>query len=133
MKYVLLIYGSREYYDAATPADLDAMMPEYFALDQDLDASGEGAGGFALVDDTLATTVRVRGDETVVSDGPFAETKEWLGGSFVVEVSSLERAMEIAKRIPDVRHGSIEIRPIREFTGELDPAAGSPPESAAQA
>jgi len=117
MQYLLLIYGGRE--DNAPAADeaaIKEMMREYDAFTAMINESGEMQGGNALQDTDTATTVRVRGDETLVTDGPFAETKEVLGGYYLVDCKDLDRAIEVASRIPDVRNGSIEIRPILDLS-----------------
>ncbi len=115
MKYLLLIYGGRPSDDAAPQPDVD-MLPEYDAFTEMINESGEYQSGAALQDISTATTVRVRGDETLVTDGPFAETKEVLGGYYLVDCKDLDRAIELASRIPDVRKGSIEIRPLLDLS-----------------
>lgn len=115
MKYMLLIYGDQASWDAMSPEDQEPLLKDYFALDDTLKASGELVDGFALENPNAATTVRVRNDETLTTDGPFAETQEVLGGYYVVDCENLDRAIEVAAMIPDVRSGSVEVRPVMEF------------------
>jgi hypothetical protein len=114
MKYLLLIYGEDGNWEGKSDDERQAMYAEYGALVGDLTERGKMVGGDELQPASTATTVRVRGGETMVTDGPFAETKEALGGYFVVEAESLDEALEIAARIPTAREGSIEVRPVVE-------------------
>lgn len=115
MRYLLLINSDREYLASATPAEFEALMPEYLAFSAMVQESGEFVDGSPLQDSQTATTVRVRGDESLVTDGPFAETKEILGGYYLLDCKDLDRAIELAGRIPAVRNGSVEIRPLAEM------------------
>jgi len=90
------------------------MLAEYGALSKDLRDTGRYVGGDQLASTSTATTVRVRDGEALVTDGPFAETKETLGGYYLVECESLDEAIEIAGRIPSARYGSIEVRPVMQ-------------------
>jgi hypothetical protein len=121
MRYLLLIYGEPTVYANASQSDLDAMMTEYYDFTEAILESGEHQGGAALQGTETATTVRVRNDETLTTDGPFAETREVLGGFYLVDCKDLDRAIELASRIPDARTGCVEIRPIME----LPPRSGS--------
>jgi hypothetical protein len=114
MKYLLLIYGEDGNWEAKSDEERQAMYAEYGTLVGDLTQRGKMVGGDELQPASTATTVRVRNGETMVTDGPFAETKEALGGYFVVEAESLDEALEIAARIPTAREGSIEVRPVVE-------------------
>jgi hypothetical protein len=114
MRYLLLIYADEQAWESADPAGRAAMYAEYGALGNELRDKGEMVGGDELAPTTTATTVRVSDGERLVTDGPFAETKEQLGGYFLVDVEDLDRAIEIAARIPAARHGSVEIRPIAD-------------------
>jgi hypothetical protein len=114
MKYLLLIYGEDGNWEGKSDDERQAMYAEYGALVGHLTERGKMVGGDELQPASTATTVRVRGGETMVTDGPFAETKEALGGYFVVEAESLDEALEIAARIPTAREGSIEVRPVVE-------------------
>src|SRR5829696_2252798 len=108
MKYALLIYASEQDWANQTEEASQAQFQEYMAFTKDIVDRGIYQSGEALQATATATTVRVRDGETLTADGPFAETKEQLGGFYVVE------AIEIAARIPDVRGGSIEVRPVME-------------------
>jgi hypothetical protein len=110
MQYLLLIYQS----DAATQASHadPAVFGEYGKLTQSIKDSGHYKGGNALQSIATATTVQVRDGKTLTTDGPFAETREQLGGYYLVEAAHLDDAIGIAARIPAARNGSIEIRPI---------------------
>jgi hypothetical protein len=112
MNYLLLIYADETELASARQADANAMHAAYRAFTEGIAASGVLRAGDALEGVATATTVRVRGGETVVTDGPFAETKEQLGGYYLVECDDLDAAIEIAARIPGAVFGSIEIRPI---------------------
>jgi len=111
MEYVLLIYGEESNWSDLPPADQEAMYQEYFALARDLRAQDKLLASNELHPVATATTVAVRGGDAVVTDGPFAETKEVLGGYFVIDAESLDEAIEWAQRIPSARTGRIEIRP----------------------
>ena len=112
MKYALLIYQNEA--EAAAPGSPDAerIFGEYMGFTEGLDASGANLGGEALVGAESATTVRVRAGETLTTDGPFAETKEQLGGFYLVEAADLDGAIAIAAALPGSWYGSVEIRPI---------------------
>ena len=109
MQYLLLIYENE--------ADTDpAMFPAYKALTDDIKASGHYIGGNPLEPVATATSVRVRDGKTLVTDGPFAETREQLGGYYLVEAAHLDEATAIAARIPAAFTGTIEVRPIMVFS-----------------
>jgi len=111
VQYLLLIYGSEERWEALTPEEERAVYARYGELERELAARGGLTGGAELRPAATATTVRVRDGETLVTDGPFAETREQLGGFFQVECESLEEALEIARRIPAAEDGAVEVRP----------------------
>jgi hypothetical protein len=115
MEYLLLIYGSETEGQKMTPAEGQAMFQAYMKFTQDLQASGKNKGGNPLERTSTATTVRVRNGKTVVTDGPFAETKEQLGGYYLVEAKDLDDAIAIAAKIPGAITGSIEVRPVRKM------------------
>jgi hypothetical protein len=115
MRYALLIYANEQDWANQTEEQSQAQFQEYMAFTKDIVDRGIRQSGEALQPTATATTVRVRDGETLTTDGPFAETKEQLGGFYVVEAKDLDEAIEIATRIPDVRSGSIEVRPILEF------------------
>jgi hypothetical protein len=114
MKYALLIYASEQDWANQSEQEAQAQFQEYMAFTKDIVDRGIYQGGEALQPIATATTVRVREGDTLTTDGPFAETKEQLGGFYVVEAKDLDEAIEIAGRIPDVRRGSIEVRPVME-------------------
>lgn len=115
MRYLLLIYGDEDAYASATEDDMNATMAEYMAFGEAVTAEGILRGGDALQPSGTATTVRVRDGETLLSDGPFAETHEQLGGFYMVDCDSLDQAIAAAERIPGARTGSVEVRPVMEF------------------
>ncbi len=112
MQYLLLIYANEKSFDATPKGELETMMGEYRALTQDLKRTNAYVGGNRLRNVDTATTVRVREGKTQLTDGPFAETREQLGGYYLVNAASLDEATKIAARIPGARHGSIEVRPL---------------------
>ncbi|HYT65279.1 MAG TPA: YciI family protein [Vicinamibacterales bacterium] len=114
MKYLCLIYDEEKKLQAMTKSEMDALMGEYFAFTNDLRSSGNYLGGNDLQPIRNATTVRVRNGKVSTTDGPFAETREQLGGYYLVEAGDLNEAIQIASRIPSARMGSIEVRPIQE-------------------
>jgi hypothetical protein len=111
VEYLLLIYGDEETWQVQSPAEQAEVMAAYNAFTESIVASGHIRGGSELAPTTTATTVRVRDGEALTTDGPFAETKEQLGGYYVVECADLDEALAIAARIPGALHGSIEVRP----------------------
>lgn len=117
MQYLLLIYADESAWESRSDGERQAIYREYGALNGDLRAQGKLLAGDELQPVATATTVRVRGGETVVTDGPFAETKEALGGYYLVDAESLDEAIEWAARIPSAREGSIEIRPVVDHSG----------------
>ena len=118
-QYMLLIYSPTR-----TPEQPEAESPQWFAYTQELNESGAMVAGDALQPET-ATTVRVRDGETVITDGPFAETKEALGGYYLVDVPDLDAALAWAAKIPNVGYGSIEVRPVMVFEHGTGDAAGT--------
>ena len=115
MKYLCLIYENEQNWSHYTKNQGDSMMAEYGSFTQDIQKSGHRIGGEALQPTHTATTVRVRNGKVSTTDGPFAETKEQLGGFYLIEARDLNEAIQIAARIPSARMGSIEVRPIMEF------------------
>ena len=114
MKYALLIYADEKAWASVPHDEQDAIHQEYDKFANELVERGVMRGGDELADSPAATTVRVRDGQQLVTDGPFAETKEQLGGYFLVEVDDLDTAIELASKIPGARHGSVEVRPIIE-------------------
>lgn len=112
-QYMLLIYSPTD--SSPSPEQLEAEMPKWFAYTTELQQSGALVAGDALEPAETATTVRVRDGETLISDGPFAETKEALGGYYLIDVADLDAALAWAAKIPNVGYGSIEVRPVVVF------------------
>jgi hypothetical protein len=112
MQYLLLIYGNESHWDKQGAGERDRILEEYGAFTQNIATSGHFRGGNELDTTSKATTVRMRDGKRLVTDGPFAETKEQLGGYYLVEAKDLDEAIGLAARIPSVRWGSIEVRPI---------------------
>jgi hypothetical protein len=112
MQYALLICVDEQQMNSATEAEAAASYAEYEKFMAEMGERGVLQGGARLRPTTDATTVRVREGKTLTADGPFAETKEQLGGFFLVEAADLDEALEIAAKIPGAKHGSIEVRPI---------------------
>jgi hypothetical protein len=110
MKYALLIYGSDEEWDARSDEEKQEIYKEYFAISE---LPGT-FGGAELQPAATATTVRVRDGQSLTTDGPFAETKEVLGGLYLFEADNLDDAIAVAARIPAAAYGSIEVRPLVE-------------------
>lgn len=118
MKYLCLIYDEEKVLASMTKTESDAFMGEYFGFTEAIRRSGQYVAGEALQPVHTATTVRVRGGKTSTTDGPFAETKEQLGGYYLIEAADLNEAIQVAARIPSARTGSIEVRPIHVFDGQ---------------
>jgi hypothetical protein len=112
MQYLLLIYQNEAEYDARPQAEVQKTMAEYGTFTQGIVQSGNFKAGERLRPVSTATTVRVRNGKTMTTDGPFAETREQLGGFYMIEAKNLDEATAIAARIPSARNGSIEVRPI---------------------
>ena len=123
MRYLLLIYGPEDAPDP-TPDEQGAVMAAYNAFTEHIRSKNAYLGGEALEPTATATTVRVRDGKTLTTDGPFAETKEALGGYYLVEAKDLDEAIDFAARIPGAQSGSIEVRPIWEIPAEYT-AAGA--------
>jgi hypothetical protein len=112
MQYMALIYGDQEAWTAFSDEERESAYDLYRAFARDAEAAGVMAGGNELAPTRDATTVRVRNDETLVTDGPYAEVKEALGGYFLLECDSMDDAVEWAARIPGAEHGAVEVRPV---------------------
>ena len=115
MKYLCLIYDDEKKWETMSKSEADAYMGEYFAFTDGIKGSGHYIGGNALQPVHTATTVRSRNGKLSTTDGPFAETKEQLGGYYLIEARDLNDALQVAQKIPSVRTGSIEVRPIQEY------------------
>ncbi|MBA3341709.1 MAG: YciI family protein [Gemmatimonadaceae bacterium] len=116
MKYLCLIYEDEKLWEKLPKEESDAIMGEYNTFTEDIGKSGHLVGGEALQPTATATTVRVRNGKVSTTDGPFAETKEQLGGYYLLEAKDLNDAIQVAARIPSVRTGSVEVRPIMDFS-----------------
>ncbi len=115
MRYILLICTEETADQAMSPAEGEAQMASYMKFGEDMTKRGALLGGERLRPTSDATTVQVRNGEVLTSDGPFAETKEQIGGYYAVEAKDLDEAIEIAAKIPGASNGSIEVRPIWEY------------------
>ncbi|HEY6417525.1 MAG TPA: YciI family protein [Candidatus Binataceae bacterium] len=115
MQYMLLIYESEADAKKRSDAENQEVFQGFMQFSEDLSKSGKMQSGDALQPSSTATSVRVRNGKTMVTDGPFAETKEQLGGYYTVEAKDLDEAIAIAARIPSVRFGCIEVRPVMKF------------------
>jgi hypothetical protein len=112
MQYLLLIYSNEKEVAALNPSVLGSMMGEYMEFTKEIVQAGQFKAGDRLKPTSAATTVRVRNGQVATTDGPFAETREQLGGYYLVDAKNLDEAISIAARIPGARIGSIEVRPI---------------------
>ena len=117
MKYMLLIYHDEQGWDALTEAERQQIYREYGELEGQLKSRGQFLSGSELQPITTATSVRVREGKELVTDGPFAETHEQLGGYFLIDAKDHADAIEIAGRIPGGRFGTVEVRPVLEVPG----------------
>ena len=115
MKYLCLIYENEGAWETIPKEEGDKIMGEYYAFTDDIRKNGQYLGGEALQPTSTATTVRLRKGKIGTTDGPFAETKEQLGGYYLIEAKDLNEAIQVAARIPAARNGSIEVRPIMSF------------------
>lgn len=116
MQYLILIYSNEQADANATKEEAEAWMGEYMAYTEALSQSGMMRGGEALHPTSAATTVRVKEGKTLTTHGPFAETKEQLGGFYLLECENLDQAIEWAAKCPGARVGSIEVRPVVDFS-----------------
>ena len=117
MKYMLLCYDDEQAWEQAGKVALDQAMQEAVELTHELDARGQYLMAAPLESASTATTVRVRNGKPVVTDGPFTETREVLGGFYLIDVQDLNEAIAVAQRHPGVRMGSVEVRPVMELAG----------------
>ena len=116
MQYMLLIYDPEKVWADLPKEESQKLFAEYMQFTADIKKSGHFVAGDPLQPTTTATTVRVRSGKTQTTDGPFAETKEQLGGYYLIEAKDLNDAIQVAAKIPSARYGSIEVRPIMEFS-----------------
>jgi hypothetical protein len=115
MQYALLIYGDQSQAENASPEETKQVMDEWWKYEAWLGEKGIKRAGEALQPTTQATTVRVKDGETVTTDGPFAETKEQLGGFYLLECADLDEALEAAAKCPGSWFGTVEVRPVVHF------------------
>jgi hypothetical protein len=115
MQYILLIYDNEGAVKSRSQEEMGQLMLAYQKFTQDIVSAGNFKAGDPLQPTNTATTVRLREGKTLVTDGPFAETKEQLGGYYLIEAKDLDQAIAIAARVPSAQSGSIEVRPIRKM------------------
>ena len=115
MKYLCLLYDEEAKLAAMPKDESDQFMGEYFSFTDDIKKSGHYVAGEALHPVQAATTVRIRNGRLSTTDGPFAETREQLGGFYLIEARDLNDAIQVAQRIPSARIGSVEVRPVVDF------------------
>jgi hypothetical protein len=116
MQYMCLIYINEPEQERFTPENWQQLMDEHNAFIKDVKDRGMMVGGEALHPTKMASTMRVRSGKKMITDGPFAETKEQLGGYYIIDCKDMAEALEIAAKIPDAKAGSIEVRPIVDFS-----------------
>lgn len=112
MKYMCLIYEDEAAWAKRSDSDRQAIYAQYRSLGEDLHKAGQYISGSELAPTSTATTVRVRNGKTQTTDGPFAETREQLGGYYLIDAKDLDEAVAVAARIPSARTGSVEVRPL---------------------
>lgn len=117
MQYMILIYGCESEYANVSEAEMGQVYAEYMEYSKALVAAKAFVGGASLKEIATATTVRVKNGKTTTTDGPFAETKEQLGGYYIVECATLDEAVKWAAKCPGAKHGSCEVRPLGVITG----------------
>jgi hypothetical protein len=123
MKYLCTIYGDESQWSDVTPEQMSEVMAAYGAFGEEAGAAGVILAGEGLEPTSAATTVRVRDGERMLTDGPFAETKEQLGGFYLLECGSLDEAIEWASKIPGASAGSVEVRPVMNYERAGDEGA----------
>jgi hypothetical protein len=126
MKYMLTLIGEEGGWEDASPEQMKAQMDRWAALGQEMVDAGVFIAGEGLQESATATTVRIADDERMVTDGPYAETKEQVGGFYLLECADLDEALDWAKKVP-LQGGGIEVRPVMDYTryGYQDPAAST--------
>jgi hypothetical protein len=113
MKYMLLMYGDENIISKLTPEEYQDIAPEvWFALEREMKSAGVLVANNGLSSIANATTIRIRDNQTLTTDGPFAETHEQLGGFYLLDCKDLDEALKWAKKIPSAKYGSIEVRPL---------------------
>jgi hypothetical protein len=115
MRYMLLIHNDPELHPVPGDPAWDELLAEYAEFSEKLAAQGRPFSGDPLNDPSTATTIRVRNGETLTVDGPFAETKEWMSGYYIIECDDLDQALAAASMVPSTKYGSVEVRPVAEM------------------
>ena len=115
MKFLLLLYGDESRWADASPEDVQQVMNAYDAFTREVTEAGAMVAGEGLQPTSTATTARMKGGEVVLSDGPFAETREQLGGFYLLECADLDEAVRWASKVPGVYEGSVEVRPVVDY------------------
>ena len=115
MRYMLIIHNDPELHPVPGGPGWDELMAEYAAFSKGLADRGTPFIGDPLNDPSTATTIRIRNGETLTVDGPFAETKEWMSGFYIIECDHLDQALAAAAMVPGARYGSVEVRPVAEM------------------
>ena len=115
MKFTLLLYGDESFWAESTPEQIAETMGVWEAFDRELTEAGVMLGGEGLTPTTEATTVRIAGGDVVHTDGPFAETREQLGGFYLLDCRDLDEAIRWAAKIPGAQGGTIEVRPVMDY------------------
>jgi hypothetical protein len=115
VKYLLTIYADESHYANATPEEIGQIFAAHGRFGEAATEAGVMRGGEGLQPTSTATTVRVRDGETMLTDGPFAETREQLGGFYMIECNDLDEAVRWAAQVPEAQHGSIEVRPVMDY------------------
>jgi len=115
MRYLCLIYEDEKWWEKASEADMQKGMADYGAFTESIKQSGKYIGGEALQPTKTATSVRVRNGKLSTTDGPYVETKEQLGGYYLINAKDLNDAVQVASRIPGAQNGTVEVRPVMEF------------------
>jgi hypothetical protein len=110
-----MIYENENYLPSLPKAELGAIFGEYFSLTEDLKKKGNFIAGEGLQPTNTSTTIRVRNGKVTTTDGPFAETKEQLGGFYLIEANDLNEAIQLAAKIPSAQWGCVEVRPVMVF------------------
>jgi hypothetical protein len=116
LRYLCMVYNEEKMLNAMPRSEFQALVSAHLAYDDELRRSGHYLESAALEEEHAATIVRVRNGKMSVTDGPFAETKEQLGGFYLIEARDLNEAIQVASKIPSARTGSIEVRPVKELT-----------------
>jgi len=120
MKYLLMIYANDETFAGFAPEEMTRLIADTEALQAELRATGEWLGAYGVADQVQCKTVTTKGGATLVTDGPYIEAKEYLGSFDIIDCDSLDRALEIAARVPFSRYGSVEVRPLMDESASND-------------